>query len=126
MNEDNIVDAMRMRIVAIAFLLGAPSYLFCSVAHVCMAGHMQHPPYPLWQWISDGLWFCCFLLAVGLSIRLKARKQRWFFYGAILLVISRYIGSMGGTAILLETPLLLYLSFLAVRFIVCPRRYSLS
>ena len=45
------------RIVATgAILLAVACYVICGLHHVCMAGHMQHPPYPLGDWLNDGAW----------------------------------------------------------------------
>jgi hypothetical protein len=123
---DNVSEAsdvlLRMRLVAGAFILGTPSYFFCT-SHVCMAGHMQHPPYPVWQIVSDGLWMVCFILAAVISVRLKARKQRWFFYGTCFLILSRIAGDLGGVGLFIGLPLQAYLVWLASRYIMSPGRY---
>lgn len=30
--------------------------VWCWRHHVCMAGHMEHPPYPLWHYLADTGW----------------------------------------------------------------------
>jgi hypothetical protein len=52
-NETGLKDLRRI-IVASAILLATPFYLFCGTHHVCMYGHMQHPPYSSAHVANDG------------------------------------------------------------------------
>ena len=61
----------RMKVVAILALLATPCYIICFLEHVCMAGHMHHPPYSLWQWINDFFWIICFSAVIVFSIKTK-------------------------------------------------------
>ena len=47
-------------------LAGSPAYYFCQ-GHVCIGGHMKHPPYPFIDHVGDSLWIMCFSIAFGLA-----------------------------------------------------------
>ena len=47
---------------AILFLVGCPGFIFCFSSHICMEGHMQHPPFPLWHYISDSIWLILYFM----------------------------------------------------------------
>jgi len=86
-----------------------------------MAGHMQHAPYPLYQWISDFWWMVCFALVFTLSLRLRAKHRMWFLYGSLILILFRIpLGSVGGGTIIFELPLLLTIDIFAIKYLVKP------
>ena len=114
----------RLKTVAILTLLGTPSYVLCFGWHICMAGHMQHPPYPLYQWISDVWWMGCFAAVVVFSLRLQAKRKRWFFYGSLFLLVSRIpLGGLGGGNIMFKIPVLIVMDVFAVKYLVRPNAY---
>jgi hypothetical protein len=52
-------DVAAMSAGAVGGLLwavGAASSCWCFWHHVCMGGHMQHPPYPAWHYVIDAGW----------------------------------------------------------------------
>ena len=106
----------RWRIVAALLFLGAmPSFLFCTT-HICMAGHMRHPPHPFWQMMSDALWCSLYLGAAVAALGSNISFRRFFVLIPGLLCISRLVlGSLGGMNLLLEVPMCLFLSVVAVR-----------
>ena len=117
----------RLRTIAILSLLGTPSYILCYFWHICMAGHMQHPPYSLYHWINDCWWAVCFIAVSVFSVRLQAKRKRIFFYGSILLVLSRiFMGSSGGGNIILELPLLITIDIFALLYIFKPEKFTIS
>ena len=59
---------MPIRVTGLALILGAvvcglSGAWWCLNEHDCMAGHMMHPPYPVWHYAVDVLWPLCFLAA---------------------------------------------------------------
>ncbi len=87
-------------------LIGLPSFVFCSVAHICMDGYMAHPPYGVFHYLSDLLWISCFVSAaiIGRKSNLILRQFLTILLPAFC--ISRLLlGSLGGILILLELPL---------------------
>lgn len=92
-----------------------------------MAGHMQHPPFPIYQWISDFWWMACLAAVCAFSFRLKAKRKRWFFYGGLLLIISRILlGSLGGGNIIFELPILITMDVFAIKYLLKPEKYIIS
>ena len=113
-----------MKVIGALMLLGTPSNLLCFIWHTCMAGHMRHGPYPVYHWANDFFWISCFSCVLVLSIYLKTKFQKWFFYGSAILLLSRIgLGSFGGGSILLEFPLLIVLDVFALKYIRSPTIY---
>jgi hypothetical protein len=90
-----------------------------------MAGHMQHGPYPLYQWISDFWWMACFAAVFVFSLRMNAKRRMLFLAGAISLVLSRIpLESLGGGNVILELPLLIVMVVYSFLFLIRPGRYE--
>lgn len=107
--------SLRRRIAAATAIVAAPLYVMCGFTHVCMAGHMHHPPYPSWQYAADATWLVGFIVAVVLAVGSNLPARRAFLTLAVLLPISRLLlGSGGGILFLLELPVLLALVVLAI------------
>ena len=45
----------------IAWIIGVVGLVWCYSQHICMAGHMDHPPYPFWHYGADAGWVLCFV-----------------------------------------------------------------
>src|SRR5262245_60438858 len=117
----------RVRIVGILTLAGTPSYFLCLNWHICMAGHMQHGPYPLHEWLNDLWWAACLASVFVFSLTLHAKRRILFLIGSILLILLRVpLGSLGGASSLLELPLLVVMGTYAILFFIRPGRYQLS
>jgi hypothetical protein len=115
----------RMRTVAILALVGTPSYVLCFLWHICMAGHMQHGPYPLYHWISDFWWMACFASVLVFSLRMNAKHRVLFLVGSILLIFSRIpFGSFGGGNVIIELPMLIAMDIYALWYLIRPGRYD--
>ena len=94
--------------------VGIVPYIACAFMHVCMAGHMHHPPYPWWAFVVDGAWIACFSAAA--IITLWVRPRTWQIVFVVLLVLltaSRLTGFLSmfmlfaeafGLAILIAIP----------------------
>ncbi len=114
-----------IRTVGILTLAGTPSYVLCFSWHTCMAGHMQHPPYPLYQWISDFWWIVCFTSVLVFSLRMNAKRRILLAAGSLLLIVSRIgLGSGGGGGMLFELPLLAAMDIYSVRYVIRPERFE--
>ena len=116
---------MKARLITVGVLtiLGMPSYFACVVWHLCMAGHMQHPPYPIGQWVSDSWWISCFACVFVFSLRLHAKGKVWLFYGSLFLIISRIpLGSLGGCNPL-ELPVIVMMLVVSIRSLLNPKKY---
>lgn len=108
-----------MRWIAVLWLVGLPPFIVCTGVHVCMAGHMQHPPFPLWQWANDLLWVFCMASCFVLSWRTKAKRVAWIRYGSLACIILQIpLGDLGGNAFLIELPLCLWVAAISVQYLV--------
>ncbi len=114
---------VRRKLSAIAVLVATPFYVSCALNHLCMAGHMRHPPYHFWDHLGDGVWVVCFVLAIVLSLQSNLRLRRAFFGVTIFLIASRLLmGSGGGLFFLLELPALIFLIIVAIVSLIRPER----
>ena len=98
-------------------LAGIPAYIFCEVAHLCMAGHMHHPPYPAWHFAVDLWWLATFLCAASTVLRSELSLRYVSAIVLVVLVISRVsvvLGSGESAFLVFETPLALFLAVIAV------------
>jgi hypothetical protein len=97
-------------------LVGLPGFIFCGLAHICMDGHMAHPPYAAWHYVVDVLWSGCFLSAALIGL-----KSNLILRGCLcpllpgLVVIRLFMGSLGGLTLLLELPLSVIIAVVAFR-----------
>jgi hypothetical protein len=108
-----------MRWIAALWLVGMPPFVVCAVTHICMAGHMQHPPFPLWQWLNDLAWAFCMASCFVLSWKTRAKRIGWLRYGSLACILLRIpLGDLGGTAFLVELPLCLWLMVVSVQYLV--------
>lgn len=97
-------------------LLGFPGFVFCGLAHICMDGHMAHPPYAAWQSVLDVLWVCCFLGAAVIGWNSNLILRSLLCYSLPLFCTTRLIaGSFGGLTLLLELPLSSVVAVVAFR-----------
>ncbi|MFH1738133.1 MAG: hypothetical protein ABIH23_03935, partial [bacterium] len=79
------------------FSLGIAGSIWCYDNHICMCGHMAHPPYPNWHYILDTSWALSLIgssywflrLRSGFAIAVTA-------LGAFLLSYRFLFGSFGG------------------------------
>lgn len=79
-----------------AVLLGMASYLLCYHLHVCMGGHMRHPPYPLADYLLDLSWVALILIPPFLFARAASRAALVFALLASSLLSQRLLfGAMG-------------------------------
>ena len=107
---------VRRRIVAGAILLASPFYVFCGMNHICMAGHMQHPPYSMAHYANDVLWITCFLTAGVFCWKSNIHKRTTTFVLLALLFLLRIpLGSGGGASFIVELPLLILAAIFAIQ-----------
>jgi hypothetical protein len=59
---------------------------FCLSSHVCMGGHMAHPPYPFWHYIIDFYWTLAWLIPLALSLKVESRKFKKITFGLSILI----------------------------------------
>ena len=98
-------------------LAGIPAFVFCGLSHICMDGHMRHPPYPWWHFAIDLQWVVFFVTAAIHVRQSELRRPRLSFWFLVLLVVFRLpFGSLGGGfLILFDLPVLIYLAAVAFR-----------
>ena len=95
-------------------LLGLMGFLFCTVTHICMGGHMAHPPYVWWDYLNDVTWGILFVTAAVFSRRSNMPKRRVLAGGLLLMGVSRAAGSLGSFLVVLaEAPAFLVVALLA-------------
>jgi len=90
--------AMPATIVAgLLWASGAVGSGWCCLAHVCMAGHMEHPPYALSQYATDLGWA---LSVAGAALWMRFVRSSVCLAFAVLssfLISYRFLfGSLGG------------------------------
>lgn len=76
---------------------GAAGSGWCCSAHVCMAGHMDHPPYALWHYAADAGWGLA--VAVAAVWMLSVRISLCLAFGILssFLISYRFLfRSLGG------------------------------
>jgi hypothetical protein len=79
------------------FVLGILGSVWCFETHICMAGHMRHPPYAAWHVCADVAWAGALLLGAVLSLVRVGRNLWWLAVLCVLLVVYRFaLGSLGG------------------------------
>lgn len=84
-------------LAAPVFVLGVVGSAWCFSHHVCMAGHMHHPPYPPWHYGLDAGWVLCLGLAVLCTRLLRASLCIALAVLASFLISYRFLfGSLGG------------------------------
>lgn len=110
-----LVGAKR-RFSAILILVGLPGFIFCGVTHICMDGHMGHPPYAAWQFAVDVIWVGCFWCAGIVGWKSDLPLRSFLCYALPFITIQRIVvGSLGGLTLLLELPLGLFVTIVAIR-----------
>jgi hypothetical protein len=76
---------------------GAVGSGWCFHHHICMGGHMAHPPYPSWHYAFDGGWALAVLLAAVWMRSVRVSLCILFATLSAYLVSYRFIfGSFGG------------------------------
>ena len=92
-------------IARISTLIGGFFYCLCFVMHICVCGHMKHPPYTVLDAGIDFMWWGFWGIAIVASF--LCRKKRAFFAAVllvILIIIRTFFDSFGGGGIFLEIP----------------------
>lgn len=79
------------------FALGVFGAVWCYWHHVCMEGHMGHPPYPSWHYLFDTLWVASLAASVIWTWRARSALSLGLAAFAAFLVCFRFLlGSAGG------------------------------
>ncbi len=107
---------VRRVFVATAFLLVSPLYAWCAARHICMDGHMAHPPYPWWHCLIDGTWALGYSMSCVFCWKANLQLRRTFFGLVALLLLSRLLAdNVNGAFVFIELPVLLVATTLAIR-----------
>ena len=100
---------------SIAILVGLLPFFVCTVGHICMAGHLQHPPLALGLLI-DIVWSVAFATAAIASVASNMRGRRAIAPLIWLIIMTRLdLGSVGGAFWIIEVPIGLYLAYVAIQ-----------
>lgn len=109
------------RLAAVASLAATLFYWWCGAEHVCMAGHMQHPPYPAWEISNDVLWGSLLVVATVAGFLSDFRSKLTLAGLAAALTFSRLaLGSGGGVFFPLEIVVASALALLSALNMVRP------
>jgi hypothetical protein len=118
MEETNTraVYASRERFVGILFLAAIPGYFACVPIHLCVGGHMEHPPYPAIHWLLDASWVLLFSASAVMALATRSRRRYWYLVGTVFLVTSRIIslGMLNSMLALIQLPVILILSIVSI------------
>lgn len=97
-------------LVAGLTLAGMPLYFACALLHICIDGHLRHPPYAALHFVSDCLWIYAFSVAMVLAFRSTLANRIWYLAYLPLLASWRLLfSSMGGLLFAVEAPIALLL-----------------
>ncbi|MHC4620160.1 MAG: hypothetical protein ACYTEQ_20635 [Planctomycetota bacterium] len=109
-----LADRLRP-VAAVCALLAIAFYWFCTVNHICRAGHMKHPPYPTWHFAIDYAWLSLLLLAVITALISSLRGKIALICLAAFLAYSRSVlESDGGVLFTFEWPAVAVLAIIAL------------
>lgn len=97
----------RAAVCAILTLIGLPAYVGCAILHVCMDGHMRHPPYGPVHFALDWAWVVPFAAVIVFSIHDSLGRPRILPWCLLALAFSRATGSGGGMSFVFELVLAL-------------------
>jgi ankyrin repeat protein len=114
------------RLAAIACLAAIPFYWWCGAEHICMAGHMQHPPYPTWHVANDVLWNSLLVVAAVAGMLSDFRGKLVLVGLAGALAFSRLGLGSGGILFLLEIVVASALVLLAALNVVRPKSFEVN
>src|SRR5712691_7922949 len=91
------------------WLVGLPAFVLCGLTHICMDGHMKHPPYPWWHFLSDGLWVTSFVVSAFLLAHSDFAGHRTLVNLFAVLLLSRAVfrSAEGIFILVLELPIAL-------------------
>jgi len=79
------------------FVIGVYGSVWCYWHHICMDGHLGHPPYAAWHYGFDGAWSGCLAIGVLLAWHARSVLSVGFACFAAFLITFRYLlGSAGG------------------------------
>jgi hypothetical protein len=82
---------------SLIWLLGVVGSGWCYTRHICMAGHMEHPPYPTWHYVIDAGWVLSLMVASLWICRLRVSLCIAFAGLSSFLISYRFLfGSFGG------------------------------
>jgi hypothetical protein len=100
---DTVADRVRGWVSLLAlFLVGSAGSVWCFFNHMCIGGHMKHPPYPAVHYAADFGWALA-LIAIPLLARHKHLLGRfwWLTFAVVALPVHRFVfGSGGGYGVL--------------------------
>lgn len=115
------------RLAAVACLVAMPPYWFCGAEHICMAGHMQHGPYPSSHVSNDVLW-CSLLVVAAVAGLLSDFRGKFVLVGlGGALAFSRLgLDSGGGVLFLLEIVVASALVLLAALNVAWPKSFAVD
>lgn len=74
------------------------SYYCCSYEHICLGGHMLHPPYSTSCYLNDATWVGGLVLAVATLVRARSPLAlAAVVMSAFLISLRLVFGSFGGS-----------------------------
>jgi len=123
--EQKKAKAQRLlRINGMFFLAAMPGYIACAFLHMCMAGHMKHPPYTLWHYGLDGSWMLFLMSSMVISIAAKSANREYYVGGSLLLFLTRFFipGMLVGIALIIQAPIVIVLTFNAMYHVFSLKR----
>jgi hypothetical protein len=85
-------------LAGLMWTLGGLGSVWCFYNHVCMCGHMQHPPYPAWHYCLDFAWALCLVGAAVWTRLLRSSACLPLVTLSSFVLSYRFLfGSFGGT-----------------------------
>jgi len=99
----------------VLFLIGFPAYVGCSMLHLCIGGHMQHPPYGAAHYAMDVFWVVLFLMAATRGYAARIHWSKAWFWAVLMLIVLRFpFGSYYGLAGIIEGSVSIFLLILTL------------
>lgn len=89
-------------LLVVLLIVGGAGSVWCFFQHICVGGHMLHPPYSTGEYIADVAWTLALVAVPIVSWRWQLFGRFWWFTLAVLaLPLYRFVfGSGGGFGVL--------------------------
>ena len=83
--------------IAVLLAVALACSTFCFDAHVCMVGHMDHPPYTIREYAGDALWVASLILSLIFLARIRSHASLASALLTGFVLSYRFVfGSFGG------------------------------
>jgi hypothetical protein len=92
-------------------LVGVPGFVWCTLTHFCLCGHLAHDDPPGWRLYVDGIWAAAFVAAAVSAVQSDMMSAPIDVCLLLFLVFSRLLlaNVVGIVLLLMEIPAVAFL-----------------